>query len=61
MFRVFNMGHRMEVYTDQVTAASLIEAAEAVGIRAAIIGRCEPHATKQVTIESEHGTFVYNN
>ena len=61
MYRVFNMGHRMEVYTDPATAASLIEAAEAVGIRAAVIGRCEAHATKQVTIESEHGTFVYNN
>lgn len=61
MYRVFNMGHRMEVYTDEDTAQSLIASAAAVGIRAAVIGRCESFEGKQVTIESQHGTFVYNN
>lgn len=61
MYRVFNMGHRMEVYTDESTAAALVASAEAVGIRAAVIGRCESMQGKQVSIHGQHGTFVYNN
>ncbi|MFT4678039.1 MAG: phosphoribosylformylglycinamidine cyclo-ligase [Flavobacteriales bacterium] len=59
MYKVFNMGHRLEVYTDTATANELIHLAESFNIPAKIVGRCEAMKGKQVTIESEHGNFVY--
>jgi len=60
MYRVFNMGHRMEVYTDEATAAAIAARAEAVGIAAQIIGRVEASASgPQVTVSGAHGTFEY--
>jgi phosphoribosylformylglycinamidine cyclo-ligase len=62
MYRVFNMGHRMEVYTDAETAQVLIDKALSMGVAAQIIGRCEAMSEgKRVTIEGAHGTFVYEN
>lgn len=62
MYRVFNMGHRMEVYTDSETAQELIADSERMGVAAQIIGRCEASPEgKRVTIEGEHGTFVYES
>jgi phosphoribosylformylglycinamidine cyclo-ligase len=61
MYKVFNMGHRLEVYTDEVAAAALIELAKSFGVEAQIIGRCEPSSKGEVTIKSEHGVFEYSN
>src|SRR5690606_33726213 len=41
MYQVFNMGHRMEIYTDEVTAAAILEIASGFNLGAAIIGRVE--------------------
>jgi len=59
MFRVFNMGHRMEIYTNEKVAASLIEISKAFNVDAKIIGRCEESPIKKLTINSEHGSFEY--
>lgn len=59
MYTVFNMGHRMEIYTDAEAAASIIATAQSMGVEAQIIGRCEPSETARVTVSGEHGTFVY--
>ena len=59
MYTVFNMGHRMELYTDETTAADIIDIAKGFNIDAQIIGHCEACDHAQVTVESEHGTFTY--
>jgi phosphoribosylformylglycinamidine cyclo-ligase len=59
MYRVFNMGHRLEVYTDVVTADALLRIAEQFEIEARIIGRVEASEQRELTIVSEFGTFKY--
>lgn len=59
MYKVFNMGHRFEVYTDQETAQEVIKISKTFNVDAQIIGRCEASDTKQVTVKSEHGEFNY--
>jgi phosphoribosylformylglycinamidine cyclo-ligase len=59
MYKVFNMGHRMEIYTDADTAEKLIEISKSFNVDAQIIGRCEKSDTKQLTIHSEYGVFKY--
>jgi phosphoribosylformylglycinamidine cyclo-ligase len=61
MYRVFNMGHRMELYLPEKHAARVIEISELFGIQARIIGRCENSDKKQLVIESEFGSFTYDN
>jgi phosphoribosylformylglycinamidine cyclo-ligase len=60
MYKVFNMGHRMELYVPAEIADSIIDISESFGIDAQIIGRVEASDRKQVTIVSENGEFVYN-
>lgn len=60
MYTVFNMGHRMEIYTDSETAKDLIEISTSYGVEARIVGRVEEAPEKRVTIQSEHGTFHYS-
>ncbi len=60
MYKVFNMGHRMELYTSKETAESLIEISESFGVDAQIVGRVEANEGKKVTIRSEHGEFEYS-
>jgi phosphoribosylformylglycinamidine cyclo-ligase len=60
MYKVFNMGHRMELYVPETIAADLIKISQSFGIDAQIIGRVEPASVKQVTVQSEFGEFVYN-
>lgn len=60
MYKVFNMGHRMELYVPESLAKSIIEISESFGIDAQIIGRVEKADKKQVTIRSEFGEFIYN-
>ncbi|MFN8335124.1 MAG: AIR synthase-related protein [Cyclobacteriaceae bacterium] len=59
MYKVFNMGHRMEVYLSKEHAQQVIDIAAGFGIEAKIIGRVEAAAKKQVTVKGAHGEFVY--
>lgn len=62
MYKVFNMGHRLEIYTDKETAAAIIDIAKSFNVEAQIVGHVEAFqpGEKQVTITSEHGSFTYN-
>lgn len=60
MYKVFNMGHRMELYVAEDIAQDLISISQSFGIEAQIIGRVEAAEKKQVTVKSEFGEFVYN-
>lgn len=60
MYQVFNMGQRLEIFTDKETAESIIEISKSFNIDAQISGYVEDAATKEVVIKSEHGTFTYN-
>ncbi|CAM4226154.1 phosphoribosylformylglycinamidine cyclo-ligase [Pedobacter westerhofensis] len=59
MYKVFNMGHRMELYVPQEIADSIIAISKSFNIDAQIIGRVEAADQKQVTIISDKGTFNY--
>ncbi|WP_097126270.1 AIR synthase related protein [Spirosoma fluviale] len=59
MYKVFNMGHRLEIYLPEAHAQQVIEISQSFGIDAQVIGRVEAFAGKQVTIQSEVGEFVY--
>jgi phosphoribosylformylglycinamidine cyclo-ligase len=59
MYKVFNMGHRMEIYLEERYAKEVIAIAAHFNIPAQIIGRVEAASQKQVTIRSEFGEFVY--
>ena len=58
MYQVFNMGHRMEIITDEQTASDLIKIAQSFDVEAQIIGYITD-GKKQLTIQSTHGTFIY--
>jgi len=60
MYKVFNMGHRLEIYTDSENSGSIIEMARSFNIEAAVIGRVTASAEKKLTISGPHGTFTYN-
>ncbi|WP_430931195.1 AIR synthase related protein [Saccharicrinis sp. 156] len=59
MYKVFNMGHRMELYVPEEIAVDLIEISRSFNIDAQIVGRCEASDKKELTIKSEFGTFKY--
>ena len=59
MYKVFNMGHRMELYVPAEIADTIIEISKSFKIDAQIIGKVEASDKKQVTIVSENGEFVY--
>jgi phosphoribosylformylglycinamidine cyclo-ligase len=59
MYKVFNMGHRLEVYIDPQYAEQVIEISKSFGIDAQIIGRIEESDHAHLTIQSEFGTFTY--
>lgn len=59
MYQVFNMGHRMEIYTDADVAADIIALCAEFQLDARIIGHCEPAAGKQLTINTPQGSFSY--
>lgn len=61
MYRVFNMGHRLEIFTDAQSAARMLDIAATFGIDAQIIGRVEAAPAKRLTIVSEYGTFEYES
>jgi phosphoribosylformylglycinamidine cyclo-ligase len=59
MYKVFNMGHRMELYIPREIAADIIDMSNEFGIEAQIIGRVEKSDSKKLSIISEFGTFQY--
>lgn len=59
MYQVFNMGHRMEIYLPEKHADAAIQAAEAFGIEARIIGYVEDAPVSQVRLETPQGVFEY--
>ena len=59
MFKVFNMGHRMEIYLKEEHAQDIINISREFGVDAKIIGRVEKHQGKKLTIKSQYGEFVY--
>lgn len=59
MYKVFNMGHRMELYIPEPIASSLITIATSFGIEVSVIGRCTQSDIKRLTISTSQGTFEY--
>ncbi|MFN3343100.1 MAG: AIR synthase related protein [Flavobacteriales bacterium] len=59
MYKVFNMGHRMEIYTDEKTADGLIELSRSFGVDARVVGHVEDSEKKKLTIRSPFGEFIY--
>ena len=59
MYKVFNMGHRMELYVPESIANDIIAISESFGVDAQIVGRVEKSEKKKLTISSEFGTFEY--
>ncbi len=60
MYKVFNMGHRMEIYTNEDFAQECIAISNSFGVDAQLIGRVEAADQKQVSIRSEKGNFIYH-
>ena len=60
MYKVFNMGHRLEIYVPQEVAESIISISKSFGINAQVIGRVEAGKDKaSVNINGENGEFLY--
>ena len=59
MYKVFNMGHRMEIYVDEESADEIVEIARSFNVDAQVIGRVESSDKKELIIQSEQGLFTY--
>jgi phosphoribosylformylglycinamidine cyclo-ligase len=59
MYRVFNMGHRMELYVAPGDAQAIIDIAAVFGLEARVVGCCEPSLSRKLTIKSQFGEFNY--
>ena len=59
MYKVFNMGHRLEVYVKPDIAKELIDLGRSLNIESQIVGYCEPSLSKKLTLKSEYGQFEY--
>ena len=60
MYKVFNMGHRMELYLPEKYAADIIAISERFNVDAKVIGRVESADKAQVTIDGEKGKYIYH-
>jgi phosphoribosylformylglycinamidine cyclo-ligase len=60
MYKVFNMGQRLEIYCDLKTAINIIAIAKEFKIDAQITGKCEKAKGKKLTIKSQYGEFQYS-
>ncbi|MBU1718366.1 MAG: phosphoribosylformylglycinamidine cyclo-ligase, partial [Bacteroidetes bacterium] len=58
-FRIFNMGHRMEIYTDEHTATALLTIARNYDVDARVIGRCIPSENARVVIHHRDQKYYY--
>jgi phosphoribosylformylglycinamidine cyclo-ligase len=59
MYKVFNMGHRFEIYTEERYASEIISIASGFNLEARIVGHCEEAESNALTIKSEFGTLEY--
>ncbi|MBQ4007179.1 MAG: phosphoribosylformylglycinamidine cyclo-ligase, partial [Muribaculaceae bacterium] len=59
MYKVFNMGHRMEIYVNEAYAQTIIDISKSFNIQAQIIGHVEDAPSNKLTISSQEGTFEY--
>ena len=59
MYKVFNMGHRMEIYVSPEQAEQVITISRSFNIDAQIVGHIEASDKKELVIKSEFGTFEY--
>ncbi len=59
MYKVFNMGHRLEIYLDEKYAQDLIDISKSFGVEAQIIGHVEASPSKKLTVKSGNGVFEY--
>jgi len=59
MYQVFNMGHRMELYTAPEVADEIIAIAKTFNVEAQIVGRVAAAAKKRLTLDTPYGTFEY--
>ena len=59
MYKVFNMGHRMEIYLPEAYVQQVIDISRSFGIDAQVVGRVESSEKRELVIESEKGRFVY--
>lgn len=59
MYEVFNMGHRFEIYVPESEVQTIMDVSNSFKVDAQIVGRVEDSEKNKLTIESEHGTFVY--
>lgn len=60
MYKVFNMGHRMELYLPEECASEIIAISERFGVAAKVIGRVEAADKAKVTIDGEKGKYIYH-
>lgn len=60
MYKVFNMGHRMEIYLPKEYAEEVIAISKSFNVDAKIVGRVEKASKRKLTIKSEHGAFEYS-
>lgn len=60
MYKVFNMGHRMEIYTDLKTAEQIIEISKSFNVDAKVVGRVEESKHNKLSIKSPFGEFEYS-
>jgi phosphoribosylformylglycinamidine cyclo-ligase len=59
MYKVFNMGHRMEIYLPAEYANEVIEISRSMGVEAQVIGRVEDADANRLTLVTPYGTFEY--
>ena len=59
MYKVFNMGHRMELYVSEEIANDIINISNSYNVAAQIIGRVESSDVKKLTIKTSKGTYIY--
>ena len=60
MYRVFNMGHRLEIYADPAAAQGIIDVAGEFGVEAKIVGRVEENVGNKLSIRTGAGEFIYH-
>jgi phosphoribosylformylglycinamidine cyclo-ligase len=60
MYQVFNMGHRLEIFTNETAAAKMIDLARQFNIEAKVVGRTEAHSNKQLQLKGTFGEVVYD-
>ena len=59
MYQVFNMGHRLEIYTDELSAKNIIDICSSFNLEAKIIGRVEDSKSNKLSIFGDKGNFEY--